>query len=273
MAPPASDVSATEDLLDNAVWHALRGPLEHCADAVSTSDAVRFHPEINLFAGIERTDEPGWSALARLAGARGFIALFRDAVPSPPPGWQEHYRAACFQMVAGDLPDRPEVETVPLGPEDAQDMLELTEITEPGPFFLRTHEQGRYIGVRREGRLVAMAGERFRVAGFTEVSAVCTHPDVRGEGLGGALTLEIAHGIRERGDQPFLHLLETNDTAHRLYLKLGFRDRRMTEVVAAQWHDDGLPHDAQREAGDASAVDALPHPGGPDHQRDEGDDA
>jgi N-acetylglutamate synthase-like GNAT family acetyltransferase len=149
-------------------------------------------------------------------------------------------------------------------------MLELTGVTEPGPFFVRTHEQGRYVGVRREGRLVAMAGERFRLPGFTEVSAVCTHPDVRGEGLGGALTLEISHGIRARGDEAFLHLLATNETAHRLYLKLGFRDRRQNVVVAAQWHDDGLAWDAPRETNDADAVAALPHPGGPDRPRDDG---
>ena len=105
-----------------------------------------------------------------------------------------------------------------------------------------------------------MAGERFRVPGFTEVSAVCTHPSVRGERLGGTLTLEVAHGIRERGEEAFLHLLQTNESALRLYLKLGFRKRREMDVVAAQWHDDGLPADAPRPTSDAGVASALPYP-------------
>jgi len=270
MPAAPSDAPDREALLDNVVWHALRGPLAHCADASSTPRAVRFDPEINLFTAVERTDEAGWAALGEMVGRGGFVALFRDVVPAPPAGWQEHYRAPCHQMVARDLVERPRIDWVELGPDDAPEMLALAQLTEPGPFFIRTREQGRYIGVRRGGRLVAMAGERFRVPGFTEVSAVCTHPETRGEGLGGALTLEIAWGIRARGDEAFLHLLATNETAHRLYLNLGFVDRRQTSVVAAQWHDDGLPHDVEREGGGADAIGALPHPDGPDRARGEG---
>jgi ribosomal protein S18 acetylase RimI-like enzyme len=270
MSRPVSDTPEAARLLDNPVWHALTGPLRRCADPASAAGdssaagAARFDPEVNIFAGVPEVNDAGWAALAALAGPGGFTALFRDAIPPPPDGWQEHYRASCFQMIAGDLAPRPDLEPLTLGAADAEEMLALAQLTEPGPFFIRTHEQGRYIGVRREGRLVAMAGERFRVPGFTEVSAVCTHPDARGEGLGGALTLEIAWGIRERGDEAFLHLLDTNETAHRLYLKLGFVDRRTSQVTACQWHDDGLPWDAPRDTGGDDAIEALPHPDGPD---------
>jgi len=115
-------------------------------------------------------------------------------------------------------------------------MLALAELTEPGPFMSRTVELGRYVGVRREGRLLAMAGERFRSPGFVEISAVCTHPDVRGEGLGGELTLNVAQSIRRGGDEAYLHVLETNEKAVRLYQKLGFVVRRKVDVVFAQWH-------------------------------------
>jgi len=254
--------------LDNAVWHALTGPLSRFARAAapgaghasSPPRALRFDPEVSVFAAVDRLDESGWTALAELVGPGGMCAVFRDAVPPAPAGWQEHYRGPCFQMVADHLPPRPEIDVVRLGAEDAPDMLELTSLTEPGPFLARTHELGRYIGVRREGRLVAMAGERFSVPGLTEVSAVCTHPSVRGEGLGGALTLEVAYGIRERGDEAFLHLLQSNETALRLYERLGFRKRRDTEVVVVQWHDDGLPWDAPRPPGEAGLAAALPDP-------------
>lgn len=252
--------AAPDSVLDNPVWHALNGPLARFAwDAPGA--AVRFDPEVSIFGAVDRMDDAGWAAQAALIGQGGFCAMFRDVVPTPPPGWQEQFRGPCFQMVADELASRPDVEFDRLGADDAADMLALTQLTEPGPFFLRTWELGRYIGVRREGQLVAMAGERFRVPGFTEVSAVCTHPRVRGEGLGGALTLEIAHGIRERGEEAFLHLLHTNEAALRLYLKLGFRVRRDVDVVAAQWRDDGLPADAERETNDTSDVEHLPAAG------------
>jgi predicted GNAT family acetyltransferase len=252
--------AAADSLLDNPVWHALNGPLARFAQETPGA-VVRFDPEVSIFSAVDRLDAAAWAEQAESVGRGGFCAMFRDRIPTPPAGWQEQFRGPCFQMVAHDLAPRPDVDVVRLGADDAADMLALTQLTEPGPFFARTWELGRYIGVRRDGQLVAMAGERFRVPGFTEVSAVCTHPSVRGEGLGGALTLEIAHGIRARGDEAFLHLLKTNEPALSLYQKLGFRKRREIDVVAAQWHDDGLPADAEREASDTSEVEHLPSAG------------
>ena len=254
--------------LDNPVWHALSGPLTRFArgDADESAPAksasvLRFDPEVAFFFAVDRLGDAAWEAQADFVGIGGFCVLFRDEVPRPPDGWEEHYRGPCHQLVAGDLPARPNLETVTLGADDVDDMLELTRLAEPGPFFARTFELGRYIGLRRKGRLVAMAGERFRVPGFVEVSAVCTHPDVRGEGLGGALTLEVAHGIRERGDEAFLHVLTTNESAYQLYLKLGFRVRRNIDVVAAQWHDDGLPAGTPRGTSEEGGpVEGLPDP-------------
>ena len=101
-------------------------------------------------------------------------------------------------------------------------MVELAALTKPGPFLIRTHELGGYIGIRDQGRLVAMAGERFKLPGFTEVSAVCTHPDYRGRGYAAALTLAVATRIAARGETPFLHTFASNINAIRLYEKLGF---------------------------------------------------
>jgi len=257
--------SPAEALLDNVVWHALGGPQSRFAarpDDVSADGAraaLRFDPEVAVFAAVERVDAAAWAALARLVGPGGLCALFRDEVPAPPAGWEEHFRGPCLQLVADALPERPAFDWTELGPADAEEMLALAQLTEPGPFFARTGELGRFVGVRRDGRLVAMAGERLRVPGFVEVSAVCTHPDVRGEGLGGALTLEIAHGIRERGDEAFLHVLRTNEAALRLYGKRGLRVRRAVDVVAAQGHDDGLPWDAERAS--SAPAESAPAPG------------
>lgn len=243
-----------EAVLDDIVWHALTGPLARFAERApkfggQAAVALRFDPAVTVFGALERFDDGGWRSLAALLGVGGSAALARATVPTPPAGWQELARIPLFQMIAGELIERPSFEFDVLGPGDADEMFALATLTEPGPFLLRTHELGRFIGVRRAGRLVAMAGQRFRVPGFVEVSAVCTHPDARGEGLGGALTLEVAHFIRDRGDVPFLHVTQTNESAVRLYRRLGFRIRRAAEVVVAQWWDDGLAAEVPRSEG------------------------
>jgi predicted GNAT family acetyltransferase len=116
-------------------------------------------------------------------------------------------------------------ETICLGAEDATEMVELAKLTKPGPFGIRTHELGTYLGIRYEGKLVAMAGERLKVPGHTEVSAVCTHQDHTGKGYAAVLMRKIMRGIAERREIPFLHVRRDNTRAVALYERLGFRTR------------------------------------------------
>jgi len=225
-----------EQSLDNVAWHALRGRQAEFARRDEEGLALAFDLEVNVFCAVDRLDDAhGWPALARLVGRGGFVVLARDEVPSVPDGWDESFRECVWQMVAERLDPAPDVACVPLDGADADDMLALAELTEPGPFVVRTVELGGYIGVRSEGRLLAMAGERMKPPGFCEVSAVSVHPDAQRRGLGGALTLRVAHGILARGEQPFLHVLETNESAIRLYEAIGFVKRRKLDVVAARW--------------------------------------
>ena len=240
--------SKSELSLDNPVWHALNGPLSRFAASHSSKESskessekspkelVHFDPEVNVFSGVDRIDEAMWLRVAELVGVEGHCGFFRDAIPTPPSGWEVLFRGVCQQMLVGDLPPLPERDFVALGRKDAAEMLALAELTEPGPYLLRTSELGRYVGIKRDGRLLAMAGERFRVRGFVEISAVCTHPDARGEGLARDLTLNVAHSIRASGNDVFLHVLDDNENAIRLYHKLGFSTRRKVDVVFAQWH-------------------------------------
>jgi predicted GNAT family acetyltransferase len=110
-------------------------------------------------------------------------------------------------------------------------MLALATLTEPGPFFARTHQLGDFVGVRDGGRLMAMAGERMKPTGFTEVSGVCTHPDGRGRGYAGALTRAVVAKILARGEQPFLHVYAHNTGAIALYEALGFSLRRKMSMT------------------------------------------
>jgi len=241
-APPPRD----DRLLDNPVWHALNGPLSRFAADRSTADLVHFDPEVSVFSAVDRIDPVMWHRIGELVGINGFCGLFRDVVDPPPEGWEEHFRGPCWQMVAGRIPEPSGLDVVRLGPKDQTEMLALAELTEPGPFMLRTPELGRYVGLRRDGRLLAMAGERFRVPGYVEISGVCTHPDARGEGLAAELTLDVARAIRAGGDEAFLHVLESNENAVRLYQKLGFVIRRKIDVVFAQWHGPDVARESRR---------------------------
>lgn len=219
--------------LDNPVRSALTG--EQAPFAVRSGNAVRYQPEISPFCGLP--DQPSaadWAGAARLAPP-GQVVLFIGPFAVPPAGWEVVGSREGVQLVAEDLDPvtDPEAVAVALSLADAPEMLELTERTKPGPFLPRTVELGGYLGIRREGRLVAMAGVRMRPPGFAEISAVCTDEAWRGRGFAARLTRAVAAGIASRGETPFLHAAGTNTNAIRLYKSLGFVHRREVTFIAA----------------------------------------
>jgi len=215
----------TTELLDNIGWHAIAGP--QAALAQRNGLAGRYDLDVAPFSAVaDPASDQAWSDLAELAGPAHPAVLFAPGLHARP-GWDVVMQFQCLQMIAGDIAGPPgDLDLVDLTAADVPEMIELVTATRPGPFSERTIEMGRYLGHRVDGRLVAMAGERMRCEGFTEVSAVCTAEDFRGRGLGGALTLAVAQHIRARGDEAFLHVAEENVTAQRLYLELGFTVRR-----------------------------------------------
>ncbi|MEM9561851.1 MAG: GNAT family N-acetyltransferase [Actinomycetota bacterium] len=258
-----------EHLLDNMAWHALTGPqadlADHHPDAHHPDDhhpkdhrptepsddgdgdapepaALRFRRAVAPFSATEHLDDDGWAALGRLVGPGGAAILFRAEIDTPPNGWQPAYQGRTIQYVATGLAEVDRTvadDIVELGPDDSDDMVALVALTEPGPFSAETWRTGRYFGLRRDGQLLAMAGERLKVDGWGEVSAVCVHPSARGQGLGAALTLAAAAAIAERGDRPMLHVAEANDPAHQLYLRLGFEVRRTVAAGAYRFVGPG----------------------------------
>ncbi|HZL01332.1 MAG TPA: GNAT family N-acetyltransferase [Caulobacteraceae bacterium] len=211
--------------LDRPVWGALT-TLQ--ADlSLGGASALRFAPEYGVFAATADLSPASLAALARLCGPGERLALFEIDRRSAPPGLTVIDRGVCWQMVAETLAAGGiDAAITPMTEDDAPEMLALATLTNPGPFFARTHRLGDFIGVRREGVLVAMAGERMKLPGFTEVSALCTHPDHRGRGLAGALIRAAAARILARGETPFLHVLGHNSPAIALYRILGFSLRR-----------------------------------------------
>ncbi len=212
--------------LDNPIWAALTGPQARFAE--TRGRAARYRPDVSPFTALAGPD--GWADLAALAGP-GTEVFMSGPFLDPPPGWTPLRRMAGVQLVGTGLHGPPDPAAVALTVADVPQMLDLVARTEPGPFRPRTVEVGRYLGIRDGDRLVAMAGERIRVPGFTEISAVCTDPAYRGRGLAERLMRAVAAGIRERGDVPFLASLAGNTTALRLYARLGFEHR--TEVTFA----------------------------------------
>ena len=220
-------------VLDNAVWHSLAGSQRRLG-AVGTG-AARFEGDVAPFAALRR--EPGpesWDELAALTGPGATVALLMPSPPPVPGAWGVLARMPGLQLVAETVDGAPAPEAVELGPADVAAMLDLVERTEPGPFRPRTIELGRYIGIRRDGQLVAMAGERLRPAGYTEISAVCTDPAHQGSGLATTLVRDLVGSIAARGEVPFLHVLADNHRAAGLYEHLGFRHRRDIEAVVLQ---------------------------------------
>lgn len=196
--------------------------------------ARRYQPDVNLFAATRDSSTAAQAALAALVppGERVFLVEAGEFVPAA--SFRDVQVRTGLQMVADHPIAAPGKEFAVLGDEDAAEMVALARLTEPGPFLSRTHVMGQFIGVRIRGRLAAMAGERFRLAGYSEVSGVCTHPDFRGQGWARRLSAAVAARIQARGEQPFLHSWSTNRAAIALYESLGFRRRADVNVVILQ---------------------------------------
>jgi ribosomal protein S18 acetylase RimI-like enzyme len=225
-------------VLDNPVWSALTGPQRYYGEVVG--DIARYRPEVSLFGAF--VEQPGplqWTAMGELIGAGGVVITTGPTGP-PPEGWTVEFDGEGLQMTGEavdvvrqlDVPDGAEI--VRLGADDVVDMLELVALARPGPFSPATWELGGYVGVRRGGRLVAMAGERMRPAGWAEISAVATHPDHRRLGLGELLVRVVAAGIRARDELPLLHVAATNTAGIRLYEAMGFAVRDTVRFLAVQ---------------------------------------
>ncbi|RVU22449.1 GNAT family N-acetyltransferase [Streptomyces antnestii] len=218
--------------LDNPAYASLTGPHAHFAER--RGRVLRYPLDVSPWLALPDDPAPGdWADLAALAGPGETVPLPGMRTP-PPDGWELTMDMDGVQLVDEGVAAAPDPEAVRLGAADVPEMLDLVARTRPGPFLPRTVELGTYLGIRRGGALVAMAGERLHPPGWTEISAVCTDPEHRGQGLGGRLVLAVAAGIRERGETPFLHTSARNTNAIRLYESLGFRLRRTTRFMAAR---------------------------------------
>ena len=221
---PSLDLSAdAHAALDRPIWSALNSA--HRALSEGTARARRYPATISPLAAVSDHTDAAWSDLAELA-KDDVVAVVSLSPLDAISGFEIRPSALARQMVATQPVQDIEAAAIEtLGHADVPAMLELTALTKPGPFMPRTHELGRYIGIRDGNRLAAMAGERMRLDGFTEISAVCVHPDHRGRGYAQTLIKTLMKAIWDRGETPFLHTYADNHGAIALYERLGFVSR------------------------------------------------
>ena len=221
----AEAFSGFDAALDNPAWSSLTG--HHAGLAIGNELVRRFPEDVSPFVGIKDWDHPDvWDAILEVFGHGASVGV-SHADPLLPEGWAPVFSIPGVQLVQTErVRARPDEEAVELGAADVEDMLALTERSRPGPFLPRTHVLGRYVGIRRAGRLIAMAGERLHPAGWTEISAVAVDEDHRRQGLASRLVLDVAFGIQQRGDRALIHAAATNTSAITGYEKLGFALRR-----------------------------------------------
>lgn len=220
--------STDEAHLDNPVYAALSGA--HARFAQSFGHALRYPADVAPFFGLP--SEPAredWRAAIEVVPPGTYAAIVHAGAGVPEP-WKTVQEFEAVQMIGEHVNGVDAPEAIPLSAHDVPEMLELVRQTDPGPFLDRTIELGDYIGIRRDSQLVAMAGERLRFDGWTEISAVCTAPTHRGQGMASRLVGALIAAIQRRSERAFLHVLTSNTDAIRLYEELGFRVRRRLTI-------------------------------------------
>lgn len=223
---------ARSRLLDRPIWSALTTANAELSEG--GAQALRFQPEVAPFAAVAEETPAAFAALAALVAGGERAALLSPGSLAPLSAFEKERQGSIVQMVL----DRPvpadsatEPDHVVLGAADVAEMLDLTARTRPGPFGRRTIEFGQYLGIRIDGALAAMAGERMRFDRFIEISAVCVDPAHRGKGYAALLMMRLARRMQENGLTPFLHVFADNLGAIALYEKLGFRRRSTMQLT------------------------------------------
>ena len=220
-----------ETLLDNPIWNSLT--TTHAPQAVGNRLARRFPATVGPLSGLQAPTPEAYADLAAITPEGDFAVLFLDEKPIVPELWELLRTASLIQMVCRAIPAVPPAADpiTPLGPSDVADMVALANLTEPGPFRDGTIELGGFLGIRIDGRLAAMAGQRLAPGTFSEISAVCTHPDFRGRGYARSLVAAVTRQIHHASRTPFLTSLAANTGAIRVYEEVGFATRRSFELA------------------------------------------
>ena len=222
--------------LDQPIWTALTTTQQALAEG--DGRAWRYPTLVAPFADMPKMSAENFAALGALMAPQDIAVLFTPDAVQPPAEFKTMLAETGEQMT-GTPVETPAhgIEIVSLGVDDVPAMIELTSLTRPGPFSTRTHELGTFLGIRVDGQLVAMAGERMKPAQYTEMTAVCVHPSHRGRGYGQIVLSAISRQIVSRGEIPFLHVFSSNHSAIALYRRQGMEIRRRFHITVLKKAD------------------------------------
>lgn len=215
--------------LNNPVWSALTSGNKNLS--IGNDMARLFQPGISPFAGVAENNLEHFQNLAKTLDPQSTVAIFTtdkdlDAAPLKIVNRIDGYQ----MMYEGVTPTEGTIVKIEqLEHKHVPDMLELTQLSPPGPFMERTISFGGYKGIFAGGRLIAMAGHRFHSGPYVEISAVCTHPDHTGKGYAQALINEHIRQLRSLNKIPYLHVRGDNSRAISIYKNMGFVVR--TEMI------------------------------------------
>jgi len=222
--------------LDHPIWTALTTTQHSLAEG--DARARRYATDVTPFADMPDLSAENFAALAALMSPTDIAVLFTPEAVQAPAEFKVVLAETGEQMIGTPIETPANgVDIVTLGVDDVPDMIELTTLTKPGPFSTRTHELGTFLGIRADGQLVAMAGERMKPAHYTEMTAVCVHPSHRGRGYGQMLLSAVSRQIVSRGEIPFLHVFTSNHSAIALYRRQGMEIRRRLHVTVLKKQD------------------------------------
>ena len=221
-------------LLRNLVWHALNTTHQHFS--IGGDLARRYPADVTPFCGIKHLSKASLDELASVTRSGETIGLVGVAGVSEDDNWHVLGTGSAVQMVyeRDDLPSAPDIDLVQLNASNVPEIFALIEISRPGPFLQRTIEMGEFFGVRQQSKLVAMAGTRTCLTGYREITAVTTHPDYRGRGYGTALIRRLIELAHTKDCIPFLHVVQDNTNAIRLYEQLGFVHQPLLDMTRIQ---------------------------------------
>ncbi len=212
-------------VLDNPAWNALQSGNKHLA--FGDNPVSYFDKEVSPFAALEENTEANFQLLYEQIRHNGPILFVTPVEIAFSKQWEVPRVIKGLQMVCdtATMPDEVTAQLTPLTDDHIPQMLELTKLTNPGPFASRTINFGHYQGIFEDGKLVAMAGQRLHAFNYAEISAVCTHPDHTGKGYARQLLLNQINRIKAASGIPFLHVRYDNHRAIKVYESLGFATR------------------------------------------------